>query len=116
MFRIFQLFQSLPQGIHVRRHRAGRGNTCKVVVGAAGIHRGHAVFLRLGGWSFLICLIWGFFSIIITISQQLYRESHDVGSIFFQFQFGSPGRFTSTWLLLYSHICFFLRGQLTAIF
>ena len=36
------------------------------------------------GWSFLLCLIWDFFGIII--SQQFYRESHNVGSFVFQFQ------------------------------
>ncbi|KAM6272777.1 uncharacterized protein M6G45_003623 [Spheniscus humboldti] len=37
------------------------------------------------GWSFLLCLIWDFFGIIM--SQQFYRESHNVGSFVFQFQF-----------------------------
>lgn len=37
------------------------------------------------GWSFLLCLIWDFFGIIM--SQQFYHESHNVGSFVFQFQF-----------------------------
>lgn len=35
------------------------------------------------GWSFLLCLIWDFFDIIIS---QFYRESHNVGPFVFHFQ------------------------------